>query len=83
MSVSVLLSSVDVSEASHSAGSSGVSADGFDGPGVSSLSGSTSDGGRLSLLKVEVGLARHSRDGVRVGMLLTSCWSSSSLHKVS
>ena len=81
MSVSVLLSSVNVSEMSHSTGSSGVSTDSFGGPGVSSLGGSSSNGSGLSLLKMEVGLSSHSRDGVRVAMFLTSCWGSSRLFK--
>ena len=83
MSVSVLLSSVDVSQVSHSAGAGGVSADGLGGPGVSPLGGTTTDGSGLSLLKVEVGLSGDSRDRVRVSVLFTSCWSSSRLSGVS
>ena len=77
MSVTVLLSSVDVSEMSHSSSSSGVSADGFLGPVVSSLGGSTSERGGLLLLKMEVGLATNSGDGVGVSVLLTSSWGTS------
>ena len=79
VSVTILLSSLDMSEMSHSAGSSGVSADGLGGPGVSSLGGTSSDESRSSLLEVEVALSSDSGDGVRVCMLLTSCWGSSRL----
>ena len=76
VSVSVFLSSVDMSEMSHSSGSGGVSTDGFDGPAISSLSGSTSEGGTLLLLEMEVRFSTDSANSVRVTMLLTSCWGS-------
>ena len=81
LSVSVLLSSVHVSQVSKSTSARGVSSDGLHGPGVSSLGCTSSGGGSLSLLEMEVGLATHSTDGVRVGVLLTSCWGSPGLSK--
>ena len=54
MSVTVLLSAVDVSQVSHSASASGVSSQGFDGPLIGSLSSSGSSGGGSLLLEMEV-----------------------------
>ena len=79
MSVTILLSSVNVPEVSHSAGAGSVSADGFHGPTVSSLPSSTTSGGGSSLLQVEVALSTDSADGVRVSVLFTSCGSTPSL----
>ena len=81
MSVSVLLSSVNVSEGSHSTSSGSVSSNGFCGPTVSSLLGATSKGCGLSLLQMEVGFSTDSTDSVGVSMFFTSCWSSSCLKK--
>ena len=85
MSVTVLLSSLDMLEGSHSSSSGSVSSDGFGGPHVSSLCGTTSTSsfnGRVSLLlEMEVGLSSNSTDSVGVAILLTSCGRSSRLYK--
>ena len=77
VSVSVLLSSGNSLEMSHSSGSGSVSSDGFDGPTVSSLGGSSTGGSGLSLLEMEVRFSTNSTDSVRVAVLFTSGWSSS------
>ena len=77
VSVSVLLSSVDVSEMSHSTGTSGVSSDGLGGPSVSSLGGTATEGSGLLLLEMEVGFSTNSGDSVRVSVSFTSGWGTS------
>ena len=77
MSVAVLLSTGDGFQVSASASAGGVPPDGLGGPAISSLSGSATEGGALLLLEMEVGLATHSGDSVRVGVLLTHCGGSS------
>ena len=79
VSVTVLLSSVDMSQVSQSASACGVSSNGFLGPVVSSLGSATSQRSGLLLLKVEIGLATDSAQGMRVGVFLTSRWGSSCL----
>ena len=81
-SVAVLLLSLNVLDVSASTSAGSRPSDGLDGPGVSSLLGveTTAGGGVLSLLEVEVGLSRVSGDGVRMAVLLTVGWSTSSLH---
>ena len=81
MSVAIFLSSVKVSEGSHSTSSGCVSSNCFDGPVISSLSCASSGGCSLSLLEMEVGFSTHSGDSVRMSMFLTRCWGTSCLYK--
>tara|TARA_B110001450_G_scaffold133980_1_gene125819 strand:+ start:390 stop:638 length:249 start_codon:yes stop_codon:yes gene_type:complete len=78
-SPAVLLSSVDVSEVSHSSGTGGVSSESLGRPVISSLLGveTTSTLSILSLLEMEVGSSGVSRKSMGMSMLQTSCWGSS------
>ena len=82
-SPAILLSSVDVLKTSHSAGSSSVSSNSLDGPGVSSLLvvEATTGLGVLSLLEMIVGSSSESGHSMGVSMLQTCCWGSSCLKK--
>ena len=80
-SVTILFLSCDVSEGSHSACSGSVSSDVLSGPRISSfLVVEAATGlGVLSVLFMEVGSSTESTDTMRVCMLLTRCWRTSSL----
>ena len=82
-SPAVLLSSVDVSEVSHSSSSCGISSESLGRPIISSLLGveTTTTLSVLSLLEMEVGSSGISRKSMGVSMLQTSCWGTSSLYQ--
>ena len=80
-SVTILFLSSDGSEMSHSACTGSVSSDVLSRPHISSflVVETTAGLGILSVLLMEVGSSTESTDTMRVCMLLTCRWSSSSL----